>query len=284
MRFTDASPCFEHLLARMEDRVLVLTLNRPQHRNAFNSVMESEFYAALKLAEYSPDVSAVVLGGAGPVFSAGHDMAASAQETAEGRRPTINGEPWIRNPDYLPPWTFSKPFAVAAAGYVGPFANAIAMTSDFLVAAPGTRFSFEQVRMATGAPFGQYTWLMFLFPPRVAFSLWTMGGWMDAQQAHALHYVERIADRDEIDALAIRWAQQAATIDPAIFAAAKIGMRQQYEMLGISDMVDHARRPPALSPQLAETHGNFYRAIRENGLRAALELRDDSWDPELSKI
>jgi len=72
----------DHLLARVEDRVAILTMNRPERRNAFSDEMLGGLEAALDDADRSGDVGCVVLTGAGQGFCAGGDVKGMAQ--AEG--------------------------------------------------------------------------------------------------------------------------------------------------------------------------------------------------------
>ncbi|MGI9285688.1 MAG: enoyl-CoA hydratase [Pseudomonadales bacterium] len=63
-----------YVLQEMSDHVLWLTLNRPEQRNPLSSGMIAAIKDAIEMANDNPQVRAVVLTGAGPVFSAGHDL------------------------------------------------------------------------------------------------------------------------------------------------------------------------------------------------------------------
>src|SRR5262249_57873622 len=65
---------FETLAVIQSDGVVQLVLNRPSSRNAMTHEMKAELDAALDEAEIDSGVTAVVLRGEGPVFSAGHDL------------------------------------------------------------------------------------------------------------------------------------------------------------------------------------------------------------------
>ena len=223
MNFDKNGLVFESLLTRMEGSTLVLTFNRPEVRNAISWTMEREFFLALQAAERLDEITAVVLNGAGEMFSAGHDLKQVAAEGAAGGGPTVDGEMWARQSDMLPSWKFSKPLIAAVHKFVGPYANGILLTFDFIIAAEGTKFSFEHSRTAVGRPWGPYPLLYFMFPPRVVYKLWSLGGWMSAEQAEQLHYVQRVVPMEELESTALHWAQQCALIDPEGFKATKRG-------------------------------------------------------------
>ncbi len=71
---TDQAADAAYVLQEMSGHVLWLTLNRPKQRNPLSSGMIAAIKGAIDTANDNPQVRAVVLTGAGPVFSAGHDL------------------------------------------------------------------------------------------------------------------------------------------------------------------------------------------------------------------
>ena len=65
---------YENVLYEVNDRIAVITLNRPEKRNALNWPLLADLSAALKQAERDKNVRVIILKGAGPCFSAGHDL------------------------------------------------------------------------------------------------------------------------------------------------------------------------------------------------------------------
>jgi enoyl-CoA hydratase/carnithine racemase len=271
---------FETLLTRMEGSTLVLTFNRPEVRNAISWTMEREFFLALQAAERLDEITAVVLNGAGEMFSAGHDLIDSSETTS-----TVDGEMWARQTAMLPSWNFSKPLIAAVHKFVGPFTNGILLTFDFIIAAEGTRFSFEHSRISVGRPWGPYPLMYFMFPPRVVYKLWALGGWMSAEQAHDLQYVQRVVPMEELESTALHWAQQCSIIDPEGFKATKKGMHEMYEAMGLPEMVEIGRQPMRMpSPAAIERNQEFSKTWQEQGIKAALALRDADVDPEFTQV
>ena len=62
------------LLKRIEDKVLIITLNRPEKKNAFDDEMINAWVAALEEAKYNDDIHVVVVTGAGDAFCSGGDV------------------------------------------------------------------------------------------------------------------------------------------------------------------------------------------------------------------
>ncbi|MGH8910303.1 MAG: enoyl-CoA hydratase [Egibacteraceae bacterium] len=65
---------YQHLLVKVEGGTARITLNRPERRNALSLALMREVIAALQALQASPEVRVAVIDGAGPVFSAGHDL------------------------------------------------------------------------------------------------------------------------------------------------------------------------------------------------------------------
>jgi enoyl-CoA hydratase/carnithine racemase len=65
---------FEHLLVERDGAAARITLNRPDKRNALSLELMRELIAALGEVAADPEVRAIVIAGAGPAFSAGHDL------------------------------------------------------------------------------------------------------------------------------------------------------------------------------------------------------------------
>ncbi|HEX8091218.1 MAG TPA: enoyl-CoA hydratase [Blastocatellia bacterium] len=65
---------FEHLLVECDSPAVIITLNRPERRNALSLGLMREMIACLREVGQSPEIRAVIIAASGPVFSAGHDL------------------------------------------------------------------------------------------------------------------------------------------------------------------------------------------------------------------
>ena len=265
--------------------IVKVRLNRPEKMNAINSAMEKEFYAVLADCERMEEVKCVVLTGEGPNFSSGHDVQQVANEIVGGQEPaTIQDKYWVHTGDLLPPWRFSKGLVVATKGYVGPHANTFVLAADVVIAAASTRFSWEESRVGVGAPYGCYALMPFHFPIRVMKQLWMTGGWMDAETALRLFYVNRVVPLGQEEEIAMRFAMQLSRMATGDFSANKRGTHRMYEAAGLSAMVDVGRDPYVPTGEAAASKDHHLRVIYEKGVRAAMRERDSGWDDEVSKV
>lgn len=278
-------PTMTSILVDELDGIVRVRLNRPAKMNAISSTMEKEFYSVLAECEISSQVKCVLLSAEGENFSSGHDIQQVAAEIIGGQEADrIDEKYWVHTGDLLPPWRFSKGLVVACKGYVGPHANTFLLAADVVVAASNTRFSWEESRVGVGAPYGPYALMPFHFPIRVMKHLWMTGGWMDAETARDLYYVNRVVPLGQEEEVAMRFANQIARMDVGDFIANKRGTHRLYEAAGLMPMLDVGREPYVPTGEAAVAKTGHLRLIHEKGVRAAVRARDTGWDDEISKV
>jgi len=265
--------------------IVTVRFNRPKMANAINWEMETEFNSVLETCDSDDTVKCVVLCASGRNFSAGHDIAQVAEERVTGAPPaTFDGKYWARTGEMLPAWQFRKALVVAVKGYVGPHANAILLTADAVVAAEDSVFSWEENRIGIGPPYGPYTLLPFHFPLRVLKQLWMPGGWLDADTALRLSYVNRVVPLGQEEAAAQRIAEMYASMEVGALVANKKGVHALFEAAGLLPMIDIGREPYEVVGEMARQQEEHFRLIHEKGAGVAARTRDADFDRSLSQV
>ncbi len=175
-------------------------------------------------------------------------------------------------------WYFSKPVIAGVHRYVGPGAIRFLADIDFVIAAEGTRLSYEQARMGAGT-LGANPVLLH-FPPKVGKKLTIMGGWMTAEQAFDYDFVQRVVPFDKLDAEVDKWAAEICKVPLKQLQAQKANVHRQWEMRGL--VAAYAKWPTDSheSPEDAA----WSREVAEKGLAAALEDRNRSFDDSVSQV
>jgi enoyl-CoA hydratase len=194
--------------------VLVITIDRPEARNAVNLAVAEGIAAALDRLDGDDEVRVGILTGAGGVFSAGMDLKSFA---AGEPRPHV-ADRGFAGIVQAPP---RKPLIAAVEGWAVAGGFEIALACDLIVAARDTRFGIPEVKRGLIAAGGGLIRLPRRIPYHVAAELALTGDPIDAERAHALGLVNRLAAPGEALAAARELAATIAANGPLAIAATK---------------------------------------------------------------
>ncbi|MDO8519092.1 MAG: enoyl-CoA hydratase-related protein [Deltaproteobacteria bacterium] len=185
------------LLVDLKERVLTITLNRPEVRNAFNDELIAELTHIFK--KDAPDVSvkAVVLKGAGAAFSAGGDlkwMAKSASYTRkQNRADAAKLSTLLQAINRLPKPVIGSVHGAALGGGMG-----LTAVCDVVVAAEKTLFGFTEVKVglvpAVISPF-----VLQKIGPSHARAFFLTGERFEAQRAYEIGLIHRIVPAEQLE-------------------------------------------------------------------------------------
>lgn len=221
---TDGSTASDDVLVERHGNIMVLTINRPNARNAVNEAVCRGVGDALAEADADPSVRVVVLTGAGEkAFCAGVDLKAVA---AGERILPVGREHWG-----LAGWA-SHPVSVPTIAAVnGPALGGgteLALASDLIVAADTATFGLPEVRRGLIAGAGGAFRIVRQLPPKVGMELLLTGQPITAAQALELHLVNRVVPAEQLMDCALELAEQIAANAPIAVQASKrvaLGMR-----------------------------------------------------------
>lgn len=205
------------LCEQRDGGVAVVTLNRPDRRNALSAALLSALRAMVAELDASPHVRAIVLTGADPAFCAGLDLTelgepGSALGTA-GAGPV------------LPPTSTVLIGAVNGAAVTGGLE--LALACDFLIASERARFADTHARVGIMPGWG----LSYALPEAVglrrARQMSATGNFVDARTALTWGLVNEVVRHAELLDVAVRLAADAASNDPAAVEAIFATYRSQ---------------------------------------------------------
>ena len=203
----------DEVLVEHADGVTLITINRPEARNAVNRAVSEGVAAALDEFESRKDLTAAVITGAGGTFCSGMDLKAFvAGETValEGR-----GFAGITR---RPP---RKPVIAAVEGYALAGGCEIVLACDLVVAADDARFGIPEVKRGLVAGAGGLLRLPRRIPYAVAMELALTGDFLDAAQAHRYGLVNQLTEPGKALEGARRLAARIAANGPLAVAATK---------------------------------------------------------------
>ncbi|MEA2249145.1 MAG: enoyl-CoA hydratase [Solirubrobacteraceae bacterium] len=207
------------VLTERRDGVLVITLNRPEARNAVNLAVAEGVAAALDDLDGDPDLTVGVLTGAGAGFCAGMDLKAFVA----GERPFLEERGFAG----MVQRGARKPLIAAIEGFAVAGGLEIALACDLIVAARGARLGIPEVKRSLVAAAGALRRLPRRVPYGVAMEMALTGEPIVAERAHELGLVNRLSDPGGAVDEALELAAAIARNGPLALTATKAILERQ---------------------------------------------------------
>ena len=249
----------EPVLTERRDGVLLITLNRPDARNAVNTALAEGIAAALDALDADDDLSVGVITGAGKGFSAGMDLKAF-----------VTGErPWVADRGFagIVQRAARKPLIAAIEGFAVAGGLEVALSCDLIVAARGAKLGIPEVKRSLVAAGGALLRLPRRIPYHAAMEMALTGDPISAERGHDLGLVNRLSEPGAAVDDAIELAETVAKNAPLALAASK---RIVLESPGWSDDEAWQRQGEIAGPV-------FVSEDAREGATAFAEKREPAW-------
>jgi enoyl-CoA hydratase len=260
---------YSAIRTRVEDRVAVLTFQRPDVLNAFNAALVEEVTEAMGEFSNDREVLAVVVHGDGRAFSAGFDIKGQPTTTIESTRALLEKDLAF----ILQFWDCPKPVIAAVHGFCLAGAFEVALACDMTIAAEGTRFGEPEVRFGSGIVALLLPWMT---TPKIAKELLLTGNdKIDARRAFEMGIINAVVPEGQHLDAATAAARTILAASPLAVQLTKRAINRSYEFAGMRQSLLAALDIDLIieSSDGAEK-AEFNRLRRESGLKSALEWRD----------
>jgi enoyl-CoA hydratase/carnithine racemase len=202
------------LLCRVEERVAVVTLNRPEARNALTVEMKEALRALLPALGANPDVGCLILTGAGGAFCAGGDTKRMA---AEGRLPAPAERLAYLHREHEIPLALHRLEKPVVAALPGPAAGAglgLALACDLRIAAESAFVTTAYARLGLSGDYGGSWLLTRLVGTARARELYFTADRVDARGCERIGLVNRVVPDAELPREAFALARRIAAVSP----------------------------------------------------------------------
>jgi enoyl-CoA hydratase len=244
-------------LDRPAEGVLLITLNRPDARNALRNNTLREIADALRNAADDNAVRAVVITGGPKIFAAGADIKEMAQLGPIEALTDIRPEYWKTIS------AFPKPLLAAVNGYALGAGCELAMHVDIVIAGKGARFGQPEINLGTIPGAGGTQRLIRTVGKPLAMKMVLSGEMIDAQTALAAGLVAKVTTDDDVLDRALALAGVIAHKSPLAVRLAKEAMLRSFEV-GLESGLNLERKSFSLMAASAD---------RKEGIAAFLEKR-----------
>lgn len=182
----------EEVLTSEEDGILVVTINRPEAKNAMTKAAAEGIAAAMDRLDSDDNLRVGILTGAGGTFCSGMDL----KGFLRGESPSIEGRGFggiVQKPP-------EKPLIAAVEGYALAGGLELMIACDLVTANTGAKFGIPEVKRGLVAAAGGVMMLPDQIPERIAMELALTGDFIDAARAYELGLINRITDGEALAA------------------------------------------------------------------------------------
>ncbi|MBI2246459.1 MAG: enoyl-CoA hydratase/isomerase family protein [Armatimonadetes bacterium] len=226
---------YENVLVTVEDRVAVVTLNRPQVLNALNQATMDELVDALEGFERDEGVRCVILTGAGRAFAAGADINEFKGATSVQMLSQYRFQQWERIR------RISKPIIAAVNGFCLGGGCELSMLCDIILAAEGARFGQPEINLGLMPGAGGTQRLPRAVGKHRAMELVLTGRQISAQQAYEWGLVNRVVPAEMLMDEAKKLAGEIAEKAPVAVRLAKEAILKSLDT-PLETGLDHERK------------------------------------------
>ena len=213
------------LVEKTPTHVGIVTLNRAEQLNTFTSVMAGELHQALLAMEADPEVRVVLLKSSGRAFCAGIDVKELEGKSANDYRAWIE---WMENP-LVAISTMKKPVIAQLQGVATANGMGLAAAADLVIASERVKMGLTAINVGLNCV-GPILPVMRCVGRKKALELLLYGNLLKAQEALELGLVNRVVPHDELEAEALKWAEDLATRSPLAVQIAKSAFYQAEDM------------------------------------------------------
>ena len=212
------------------EKVRRLTLNRPHKRNALNDRLRGALFDALRAADRDPDVSVVIIRGAGTCFSAGYDLGSRNTDVERSIAPADGW--WSRHVvnNWFEMWDMATPIIAQVHGYCLAGGTELATACDLVYVADDAQVGYPPVRLMSPPDMQWQTWMMGL---RHGMEALLTGDSMTGVEAAARGFANRSVPLDELEALVLERAGRVAKVPPDLLALNKRAAHRAMDAMGM---------------------------------------------------
>jgi len=255
---------FEATEINLDRHVLSITLNRPEKRNAINTVMGNEIAYALSYALQESNVRVVIIQAKGEVFCAGGDLASMSGQVEE----TVSTVPKIGGFDSISLLirNINKPVICKIQGSV--YAGALLMVSNatHAIAVNEAKFAAPEIKRGIW-PFMVMAGLFRVMPKRQGLDFIMRGEAIDAMTAEKYGLITQAVGKDELDQTVNKLATDFANLPPKTMKMGLAAYNRQ-DAMAFDDAL------PYLKEQLAKC---LQAEDAKEGIAAFFEKREPKW-------
>jgi enoyl-CoA hydratase len=255
-------------------RVRRLTLNRPDTRNALNDALRGRLFEELRRGDTDPEVSVLVVRGAGTCFSAGYDLGGPNTGVERSISSTTDGW-WSRHVvnNWFEMWDMATPIVAQVHGYCLAGGSELATACDLVYVADDAQIGYPPVRLMSPPDMQWQTWMLGL---RRGMEALLTGDSISGVEAAQLGFATRSFPADDLETGVLSIVERVSKIPPDLLALNKRAAHRAMDVMGIRESMRATADIQALGFHQRSSR-EYMRSFAEKGVTAALSERDKAF-------
>ena len=221
------------LLMERQERIAILTMNRPEKLNALNKELQDSIIEACQEIRNDDNVWAVILTGTGRGFSSGADLSGGRPPTNSDEQPPrqerLDVYGWVGNLATAIYRTVDKPIIAAVNGVAAGAGMSVALACDIRVGSENSRFKVVFIERSLSPDTG----LSFFLPRVVGYSracdLIFSSRFVEADEAYRIGLLDRLVPADKLLDEALELANQISSWPPIAMQSTRRVLQQSME-------------------------------------------------------
>jgi len=261
------------VLYEVDEKISVITLNRPEKLNSMNEALKDGLLAAFARADADPATSVVLLRAEGRSFCAGYDISPKDPAQTAWRTDPIKAHRYLSGDlaFEMVPWNLKKPVIASVQGHVLGGGCELVMLCDLTIAADNATFGEPEVRFSAVGP-------AIVMPAIIGYKrareLLYLGDTIDASTALSYGMVNRVVPLAELKSASLKFARRLSLISPEALYATKLAINRGADAAGFSHRLDAGLDVVApLYATKTELGVKFREIIEQEGVPAAVKWR-----------
>jgi enoyl-CoA hydratase len=269
---------YEALLVEQIDRVVRVTLNRPDRRNAISRTMQGEIIDIVEACAQDPSTHVVIIRGTGKSFCAGYDLSASGADIGAGHgdaaaqvsvpRRAVETITLARGWSRI--WNAPVPVIAQIHGHCLAGGTDLALHCDLVITAEDATIGFPALRMGGTPPTSMW---LYNVGPQWAKRLLFTGDTFTGRLAEKIGFALEAVPVGELEARVLALAVRVAAMGRDIVAINKHVLNRGLDLMGRATLQEIAATMDSIANQAPEMAAFVSRA-QEIGLAAAFKERD----------
>lgn len=260
-------------LYEIDGNVAIVTLNRPDKRNALSSELKDKLVELLKKAEADDEVAVIVLRGNGKSFCAGADISPNPKKKeykGDALKTHAHHEKTLQF--HMTPWELKKPVIASIQGHAMGAGCEFAMMCDISIAADTAILGEPEIRFAS---IGSAVIMPWIIGHKRARQLLYLGDTISAERAEQIGMINLVVPEADLEAETLKFAHRLALIGRESLSAIKIAVNRGIEAQGFQDGMKSGVATVALiHTSKVESDEKFYAKVADEGPAAAFRWRN----------